>query len=64
MDEQTPEEKIRIWRARAEEWRTQAERTVDPDRRAAYYELAQSYDALAEAEERRDNPDEQGPEDK
>jgi len=49
---QTSEQKIRVWRMRAEEYRTAADNSKYQDTKQVYRSLARSYELLAEREER------------
>jgi len=49
----TSEEKIRVWRLRAEEYRTAADNAKHDDAKRVYEGLARNYDQLADREERK-----------
>jgi hypothetical protein len=49
---QTSEQKIRVWRLRAEEYRTAGDNCKYDDTKQVYLTLARNYDHLADREER------------
>ena len=56
MDHAPNQRRIRLWRQKAEECRTVGDQMADPRSRASLYQMADGYDRLAHAWERRAKP--------
>jgi hypothetical protein len=56
MEENPYEGRVRQWRLKAEECRTVGDQMCDPQARASFHQMAESYDHLADSWERRSTP--------